>query len=275
MSEARRTGGNSAADARGDDAIRSSLSRWELPNVAARLELTAEGQAGAFCLEEARSALMLACNNTAAPRLIEVKHRPDLQLIAGTAEWAEGFIREKRQGGDPTLIVALDVSPENASVARILEAGGDDCLGYPFETQELRARVHAVLRRVGPFAARCPEVALDHGALRIRVHGVEARVSRKQFEVFACLAEHRERWVHSNDIIAAVSGTHHEATTSLVRVHIHGLRKVLGGVRDCIRCDGRRSYMLTLALPRSPAEPSLSDVSKVPKPEGPRIQWIG
>jgi DNA-binding response OmpR family regulator len=65
--------------------------------------------------------------------------------------------------------------------------------------------------------------------------------------IFVCLAERRERWVHSDEIVAIVSGTHHAATTSLVRVQIHALRNALRSARDCIQSDGHKSYMLSLA----------------------------
>ena len=95
---------------------------------------------------------------------------------------------------------------------------------------------------------RGAEISVDRPTRRIRVRDVEARVSPRQFELFVCLAERRERWVHSDEIIAIVCGTHHERSTSLVRVQVHGLRKSLGAARESIRCDGHRGYMLTLAL---------------------------
>lgn len=195
-------------------------------------------------MAEARSALNAACG--AQVHLVEVSRPVDLRLIAGAADWAECFIRHSRKIGDPTPIVAINATPENGANSRILDAGADDCLASPFEAGELRARIQAVMRRVGNAWLRCPEIAADRETLRVRVRSVEARVSRKQFDIFMCLAERREHWVHSDEIVATVCGTHHEPTSSLVRVQIHALRKVLGAERDCIRCDGHRSYMLTV-----------------------------
>jgi DNA-binding response OmpR family regulator len=179
--------------------------------------------------------------------LTEVGHGADVLVIAGSADRLESFVRQFRSAGAPTPLLALSASAQTGSSARILEAGADDCLTCPFDTLELRARVHAVLRRVSPLLLRTPLIALDRAALRIRIRAVQAHVSPRQFAIFVRLAERRERWVHSSDIIATVSGTHHDPGTSLVRVQIHALRKALGAERDCIRCDGRKSYMLTLA----------------------------
>jgi len=220
-------------------------SGWQSPGSVLRVRLCAEAHVGLGWSSAAHAAL----EGAAGPRvrIVEGEQHADLLLIAGTAEWAEGFVRHSRAAGDATPIVVLDSSVEKGANARILDAGADDCLACPFDSAELRARVRAVLRRLGNGVARSLEIAANCETLRIRVRDVEARVSRRQFEIFMCLAEHRERWVHSDQIIAAVCGTHHDPGTSLVRVQIHGLRKAIGEARECIRCDGHKRYMLTLA----------------------------
>ena len=234
-------GSNRGAEEMGG--VSSVASGWQLPSSVHRVWLNFQEQIGSRLLDETRSALAGAFG--ADVRLAEAKHGADLYLIAGAAEWAEGFTRQSRGVGDPTAIVVLNVTPSNGWNTRILDAGADECLACPFDADDLRARIQAVMRRLRPALLRSSEIAADPATLRIRVRDVETRVSRKQFEVFVHLAEHRERWVHSDEIIAAVSGTHHDPTTSLVRVQMHALRKALGAAREFIRCDGHRSYMLT------------------------------
>ncbi len=221
-------------------------SSWQLPSYVIRAQLLAQQHFGIRWLDNARSAVQGASRGVSL-RLQEVAHDADVVLICGSAEWAQTFVRQFRNAGNPTPIVVLNASAETGSNARILDEGADDCLTCPFEARELRARVHAVLRRLSPALLRTPLIAMDRGTLRIRVRAVQAHVSPRQLEIFTCLAERRERWVHSEEIIAVVSGTHHDPGSSLVRVQIHALRKALGAERNCIRCDGRKSYMLTLA----------------------------
>lgn len=232
---------------------RDAASGWQLPKMIVRIGLIADAQASDQALSEIHSALERA--STTGVRL--VVERPDLVLIAGGREWAVNSVGKLRGRGDPKPIVVLNTSGEKREIACILDAGADDCLTHPFDPLELRARVHAVLRRLGTGLTRCPEIAADFRTCSIRLRSVEARVSRKQFETFICLAEQRERWVHTDEIIATVSGAHHDPATSLVRVQIHALRKALGVARDCIRSDGHKSYMLTLV-------PNVSGASSPP-----------
>jgi DNA-binding response OmpR family regulator len=167
-------------------------------------------------------------------------------LLVGKLEWIERLIGQSRIAGDPTPIVVLNVGAEYLANAQILDAGADDCLAYPFHAAELSARMSAVMRRQCNSLARNSEIAADSDTLRIRVRDVETRVTRRQFDIFICLAAHLGRWVHSDAIIAKASATHHDPATSLVRVQIHALRKALGPERSCIRSDGCKSYMLTV-----------------------------
>lgn len=218
---------------------------WQVPSWIIRTRMAAEERIGIRWLNEARSAFE---HDVFGPsvRVMEVSEAPELLLLAGAVDWAERLIPVFRRAGDLTPIVVLNAGAERGSSARILDAGADDCLTCPFDPSELRARIQAVLRRLEPASQRSSELAADRTTRRIRVRDVEAHVSPRQFAIFVCLAEHREHWVHSDEIIATVAGTHHASATSLVRVQIHALRKALGAARGCIRCDGHRRYMLTL-----------------------------
>ncbi len=227
----------------GDVSSRDSGSGFLRPVL--RAGLLAQGQDGMSLLREARSALEGALGPTVS--VVQVEHAPDVRLVAGAAEWAEGVLLAARHSGDPTPTVVLNITAESGSNARVLDAGADDCIACPFHPEELRARVRAVLRRLELPWTTSPDIEANRATLRIRVGDVEARVTRKQFELFVYLAEHRERWVHTDEIIAAVSGAHHDPATSLVRVQVHALRKALGSARVRIRSDGHRSYMVTLA----------------------------
>lgn len=224
--------------------VRGGGPSWQVPKWTVRVRLAAPERIEFRSLFDARAAL--ASLRVSDFSFVEVREGPDLLLLVGATDWVESQLLNFRSTGDLTPAIALNINAETGSVAHILEAGADDCMACPFDSSEFRARVQALMRRVGPVHVPPNEIAADRTTLCVRVRDVEARISRKQFEIFVLLAGRRERWVHSDEIIGTICGTHHDPATSLVRVQIHALRKALGDARGCIRCDGHKSYMLTL-----------------------------
>lgn len=172
---------------------------------------------------------------------------PDVAVVAGTSDAAKAVVAQRRAVGDSTPIVVVNLTVNDESSAFILEAGADDCLPRSDDICELWARVRAVVRRSRGVLSCASEIAADRRTLRVRVGDVEACVSHRLFELFVYLAERRERWVHTDEILAATSGTHHSPESSIVRVQIHSLRKALGTAGAHIHADGHRSYMLSVA----------------------------
>jgi hypothetical protein len=170
----------------------------------------------------------------------------DLLLIVGTTAWVVNATASARGAGEGGPLVGIVSGPVPGSVPSILDSGADDCLADPLDATELRARVRAVLRRARADTRLESVIELEPARRTVRVRDVVARLSWRQFEVLRYLAERRERWVSSAEIVAEVCGTHHDEGTSLVRVHVHGLSKALGACGACIRSDGRKRYMLTL-----------------------------
>ncbi len=179
--------------------------------------------------------------------------RGDLDLLVGVVPRLVADISNARSGvttWKPLVAVACSPRPRAlkgnpAVVVQVLNAGADDCLSCPFDPAELRARLCAVARR-GHLGERGPDVVeVDRNESRVRIGNFEARLSRRQLDVFSYLAERRERWVHSSEIIKAVCGTHHDEGTLLVRVQIHGIRRAVGPMRICVEADGHRSYRFT------------------------------
>lgn len=113
-----------------------------------------------------------------------------------------------------------------------LDAGADDYIVKPFSTQELMARIRAVLRR------RTPERVLDHvrvgpltldgAAHRVLWGEVELRVGPTEFRLLHYLMRNPER-VHSRAVLLdRVWGDHVFIEERTVDVHIKRLRESLG-----------------------------------------------
>lgn len=75
----------------------------------------------------------------------------DLILLDVMLPRKDGFevCRELRRGGCQTTIILLAARGREAERVMGLELGADDCVTKPFSPRELRARVKAVLCRLG------------------------------------------------------------------------------------------------------------------------------
>lgn len=82
---------------------------------------------------------------------------------------------------------------------------------------------------------------LDVGELAVRVGDDLIRLTRTQFSLLAYLVRNGGRWVTAGELISQVLGTHHRPNTSLVRVHVHAIRRRLGPGAMRLETDQRRA----------------------------------
>jgi two-component system phosphate regulon response regulator PhoB len=136
-------------------------------------------------------------------------------------------------------IIMLTARAEEADKIVGLDAGADDYLAKPFSTQELMARIRAVLRRKAPESLDAPvEVAdlrLDPATRRVtrRVGDAvqDVRVGPTEFKLLHFLMTHPER-VHSRtQLLDRVWGDHVFIEERTVDVHVKRLRDALSAVQ--------------------------------------------
>ena len=85
-----------------------------------------------------------------------------------------------------------------------------------------------------------PEVLLLPTEFLVVVDGARVALTRTQFSIFTYFFERAGRWVSSDELIRHVLGTHHQPDTSLVRVHVHAIRRRLGQRAVWLESDPRR-----------------------------------
>jgi two-component system phosphate regulon response regulator PhoB len=113
-----------------------------------------------------------------------------------------------------------------------LDAGADDYITKPFSTQELLARIRAVLRRRAPEktdeSASLGALALDGAAHRVTWQGQPVKLGPTEFRLLRFLMQHPER-VHSRQqLLDKVWGDHVFLEERTVDVHVKRLREALG-----------------------------------------------
>ena len=127
---------------------------------------------------------------------------------------------------------ALMLTARDAVEDRVagLDAGADDYLSKPFATDELLARVRAMLRRRADYAPdvlRFGDIELDRAGMLLRRGDAAVKLSNKAFQLMEMLAE-RPNMVHGIDqIMEKVWGWDTESEVNVVWVNISFLRKKL------------------------------------------------
>ena len=124
-----------------------------------------------------------------------------------------------------------------------LNAGADYYLTKPFDTRELLACIHAILRRQGgqvdemQFGNTC----LELGTGSLICGGRAIRLSAKEFEIMRMLLRSRENNLPKEQILVKVWGFDSDAVENHVEVYIGFLRKKLKSIGSNIRIKAIRN----------------------------------
>ena len=137
-----------------------------------------------------------------------------------------------RANGARAMILVLSALGRAANRVEGLEKGADDYLPKPFEPEELRARLRALLRR-GTMQVLDNDL-LAFGDLEIRmkartVHIKRAHVavSPKEFELISYFAQNAGQVVTRMQLLENVWNLHFDPGTNVVDVHVGRLRRKL------------------------------------------------
>jgi two-component system KDP operon response regulator KdpE len=134
---------------------------------------------------------------------------------------------EIRGWGALPILVLSAVGDEREKV-RALDAGADDYITKPFGSEELLARLRAVLRRSGDDesepAVEVGGLVIDMAARRVTQSGVEVHLTPIEFDLLKTLARHRGKLVTHRQLLKEVWGPAYETETQYLRVHFAHLR---------------------------------------------------
>ena len=136
-----------------------------------------------------------------------------------------------RGNGVRTPILILTGTGGIASKVRLLDNGADDYLTKPFNGDELRARVAALVRRQpsGEHDASIdlPRIVINTDERKVYRDGRTIRLRRKEFDILAYLASNNGRVVTRRMIVQHVWNTSEQKNTNTIDVHIKTLRDQL------------------------------------------------
>ncbi len=139
-------------------------------------------------------------------------------------------LKRLRAKGISAPILLLTAKTEISERVEGLDAGADDYLPKPFSTQELLARVRAMLRRKDNYTPEVIEVnglILNRSTYELSFADVTSPLSGREFQIMEMLMQRPNFIVTSDEFLSHVWGWNSEVDVSVIWVHISNIRKKL------------------------------------------------
>jgi len=162
---------------------------------------------------------------------------PDLMLLDWMLPKISGIeicrrVRTRQETANLPIIM-LTARTEEADRIRGLETGADDYVTKPFSTNELMARVKAVLRRIRPALMddkiRIGDIQIDRTTHRVTRGDQDIHLGPTEFRLLEYFAQHPGRVFSREQLLDGVWGSDVYVEARTVDVHIGRLRKALMG----------------------------------------------
>ncbi len=140
------------------------------------------------------------------------------------------LLRELREAGDRRAVLCLTARGQETDQVMGLGLGADDYVTKPFALAVLRARIDALLRRVGPAKSAATrlsfgEVEVDLAARRVIHPDREEELTPLEAEILAYLAERAGQAVERADMLRDIWGVRRAGTTRTLDNHMARLRR--------------------------------------------------
>jgi two-component system KDP operon response regulator KdpE len=136
-------------------------------------------------------------------------------------------VKEIRGWSRLPILVLSAVGDEREKV-RALDAGADDYVTKPFGTDELLARLRAILRRSPDTdhaqVVQVGDLTIDLEDRAVRRDGQAVHLTPIEFDLLRLLAQHQGRLVTQRQLLQAVWGPQYVEESHYLRVHIAHIR---------------------------------------------------
>ncbi|MFJ2769243.1 response regulator transcription factor [Streptomyces sp. NPDC087300] len=174
--------------------------------------------------------VLVAADGLAALGLLE-QERPDLAVVDVVMPGLDGLglCRMLRRRGDRMPLLVLTARHEVGDRVAGLDAGADDYLAKPFATEELFARIRALLRRTEPPAdsgtLAVGDLTLDPEARQAFRGSRELDLTKTEFDVLELLLCHPGTVLTRSQMYERIWGFDFDTTSRSLDVYIGYLRQ--------------------------------------------------
>ncbi len=113
-----------------------------------------------------------------------------------------------------------------------IDAGADDYVTKPFHTEEVLARLRALIRRAAGHASSditCGPVRLDTKSSKATVDGVTLKLTSHEFRLLSYLMHHMGEVVSRTELVEHMYDQDFDRDSNTIEVFVGRLRKKIGG----------------------------------------------
>ncbi|WP_227461194.1 response regulator transcription factor [Cupriavidus pauculus] len=161
-------------------------------------------------------------------------------------------LKRWRQAGNDVPVLILTARDGWVEKVEGIDAGADDYLTKPFRTEELLARIRALIRRSAGRTSptlSCGPVLLAPGTGQVSVHGAPITLTAHEFKVLDYLMHHQGAIISKTTLTEHIYAQDFDRDSNTIEVFVGRLRRKLGvDVIETVRGLGYRM--------RPPAEPA-------------------
>lgn len=162
-----------------------------------------------------------------------------LPLIDGVS-----VLQKWRSDGKTFPVIILTARDQWSEKVAGFDAGADDYLTKPFHTEELLARLRALVRRAAGHSTDTIEVGdllVDNRAARAFVDGSPIKLTSHEFRLISYLAMHRGRVISRTELVEHIYDQDFDRDSNTIEVFVGRLRRKIGTDRiETVRGLGYR-----------------------------------
>lgn len=167
-------------------------------------------------------------------------------------------LQKWRADGKKFPVLILTARDQWSEKVAGFDAGADDYLTKPFHTEELMARLRALLRRAAGHTTDTIDIgglSVDNRSARAFVNGMSIKLTSHEFRLLSYMATHRGRVISRTELVEHIYDQDFDRDSNTIEVFVGRLRRKIG--TDRIETVRGLGYRLT-----DPEESNAADTSE-------------
>jgi two-component system OmpR family response regulator len=136
-----------------------------------------------------------------------------------------------RRDGLKTPVLILTARDRWSAKVQGFDAGADDYVVKPFHTEEVLARLRALVRRAAGHASAelaCGPVLLDTRSAKVTVDGKPVKLTAQEYRLLAYLMHHPDKIISRTELTEHLYDQDFDRDSNTIEVFVGRLRRKLG-----------------------------------------------